>query len=155
LIFLVFLLILSSPLLKAMNDDELGMAVSLSVGELPKDDYERLFRAGTRRYLLRIETSNPDLYKLLHPSAMSWHGRVECLRNLREVRMTCRHYWSYGPTQGAFGCMTCFFIVPQIGYMIGTGVMVGLPGQTLRDLAGDIVFFKEIGANMIGGNGNG
>ena len=38
----------------------------------------------------------------------------------------------------------------QVGYMIGTGVMVGLPGQTLKDLAGDILFFKEIGANMIG-----
>jgi biotin synthase len=33
---------------------------------------------------------------------------------------------------------------------VGTGVMVGLPGQTLRDLAGDIRFFKQMNANMIG-----
>ena len=74
------------PIPQALNDADLGMAVSLSVGELSRADYERLFRAGTRRYLLRIETSNPDLYKQLHPSAMSWDTRVECLRNLREVR---------------------------------------------------------------------
>jgi len=99
----------------------LGIAVSLSVGELPIEEYERWFKAGARRYLLRIETSNPELYAMLHPSTMSWDYRVQCLKNLKKV-----------------------------GYMIGTGVMVGLPGQTLRDLAGDILFFKEIGANMIG-----
>lgn len=99
----------------------LGICISLSVGELPTAEYERFFKAGARRYLLRIETSNPELYQMLHPSEMSWQQRVNCLKELKKV-----------------------------GYMIGTGVMVGLPGQTLRDLAGDILFFKEIGANMIG-----
>ena len=70
---------------QAMNSSDLGMAVSLSVGELPKDEYERLFLAGTRRYLLRIETSNPDLYATLHPGEMSWENRVKCLQNLKEV----------------------------------------------------------------------
>mmetsp|Transcript_30721 Transcript_30721/g.91052 ORF Transcript_30721/g.91052 Transcript_30721/m.91052 type:complete len:721 (-) Transcript_30721:2123-4285(-) len=106
---------------KGIADSELGMAVSLSVGELPRSDYEALFAAGARRYLLRIETSNPDLYKALHPHEMSWEQRVRCLQDLKDV-----------------------------GYMIGTGVMVGLPGQTLQDLSGDIRFFKDIGANMIG-----
>ncbi|EFJ50489.1 iron hydrogenase assembly protein [Volvox carteri f. nagariensis] len=102
-------------------EDELGVAVSLSVGELPYEHYERLFKAGARRYLIRIETSNPDLYAALHPPPLSWQHRVECLRALK-----------------------------RIGYMLGTGVMVGLPGQTLRDLAGDVVFFKEERADMIG-----
>ncbi|KAG1678881.1 hypothetical protein FOA52_003549 [Chlamydomonas sp. UWO 241] len=102
-------------------DAELGMAVSLSVGELPRSDYEALFAAGARRYLLRIETSNPELYSALHPGDMSWAKRVQCLQDLKDV-----------------------------GFMIGTGVMVGLPGQTLHDLAGDIRFFKDINAHMIG-----
>lgn len=46
----------------------------------------RCNRAGARRYLIRIETSNPDLYAALHPEPMSWHARVECLRNLKKVR---------------------------------------------------------------------
>ncbi|KAG2501618.1 hypothetical protein HYH03_000123 [Edaphochlamys debaryana] len=103
------------------GEEELGVAVSLSVGELPIEDYERLFRAGARRYLIRIETSNPDLYHALHPAPMSWHHRVECLQNLKKV-----------------------------GFMLGTGIMVGLPGQTLRDLARDVLFFKEVKADMIG-----
>ncbi|KXZ55371.1 hypothetical protein GPECTOR_3g5 [Gonium pectorale] len=109
------------PVEGQLADEELGVVVSLSVGELPIDHYERLFRAGARRYLIRIETSNPDLYAALHPPPLSWEHRVECLRNLKKV-----------------------------GYMLGTGVMVGLPGQTLRDLAGDVLFFKEIKADMIG-----
>lgn len=103
------------------KDEEMGLCVSLSAGELPKEVYQRWYNAGARRYLLRIESSNPDLYAMLHPSAMSWQHRVDCLKALKEV-----------------------------GYMIGTGIMVGLPGQTLRDLAGDIMFFRTIGANMIG-----
>lgn len=109
------------PKILPEDTTNLGICVSLSVGELPTEQYERFYRAGARRYLLRIETSNPDLYSMLHPQDMSWHHRVNCLKELKKV-----------------------------GYMIGTGVMVGLPGQTLRDLAGDILFFKEIGANMIG-----
>ncbi|KAG2422165.1 hypothetical protein HXX76_016244 [Chlamydomonas incerta] len=80
-----------------------------------------LCRAGARRYLIRIETSNPELYAALHPEPMSWHTRVECLRNLKKA-----------------------------GYMLGTGVMVGLPGQTLHDLAGDVMFFRDVKADMIG-----
>ncbi|WIA39023.1 hypothetical protein OEZ86_005171 [Tetradesmus obliquus] len=100
---------------------ELGLRVALSVGELPEEHYQELYDAGARRYLLRIESSNPELYAALHPDAMSWQRRVDCLNSLK-----------------------------KIGYMVGTGVMVGLPGQTLRDLAGDIRFFKEMNANMIG-----
>eukprot|EP00955_Chlamydomonas_euryale_P039303 351348-Chlamydomonas_euryale.AAC.6 len=48
-----------------------------------------------------------------------------------------------------FGCLASQDL-KDVGYMIGTGVMVGLPGQTLQDLSGDIRFFKDIGANMIG-----
>lgn len=99
----------------------MGLRVALSVGELTEGEYKRLFAAGARRYLLRIETSSPDLYSLLHPPDMSWQKRVACLDAARAA-----------------------------GFQVGTGVMVGLPGQRLDDLAGDVLFFRDKGANMIG-----
>jgi len=95
--------------------------VTLSLGEQTEDVYRRWRDAGATRYLLRIETSNPALYAALHPATCSFERRVECLRALR-----------------------------RCGYQVGTGVMAGLPGQTLEDLARDIVFFRDIDADMIG-----
>jgi biotin synthase-like enzyme len=99
----------------------LGLRIALSVGELDEKKYRRLFAAGARRYLLRIETSSPDLYAVLHPPDMHWDRRVECLHAARRA-----------------------------GFQVGTGVMVGLPAQRLDDLAGDVLFFRDLGANMIG-----
>ena len=101
--------------------DNLGLCVALSCGELPKSQYQEWKEAGAARYLLRIETSNPELYSTLHPAHQSWDARVKALMDAKEA-----------------------------GFMIGTGVMVGLPGQSLRDLASDILFFRDIGADMIG-----
>ena len=98
-----------------------GLGIAISLGELSKESYTDLFRAGAHRYLLRIETANPDLYKLLHPPDHSWENRVRCLRDLRDV-----------------------------GYQVGTGNMVNLPGQTMTDLARDLMFFREMDVDMIG-----
>ena len=99
----------------------LKLGVTLSLGEQTEDVYRRWRDAGATRYLLRIETSNPALYAALHPATCSFERRVECLRALR-----------------------------RCGYQVGTGVMAGLPGQTLEDLARDIVFFRDLDADMIG-----
>ena len=99
----------------------LDLGVTLSLGEQTEEVYRRWKEAGASRYLLRIETSNPDLYATLHPSGHSWERRVECLRALR-----------------------------RCGYQVGTGVMCGLPGQTYDDLARDISFFAEMDVDMIG-----
>jgi len=99
----------------------LGLGVTLSLGEQEESVYARWRAAGATRYLLRIETSNPELYANIHPAACSWTRRVDCLRALRRT-----------------------------GYQVGTGVMCGLPGQTLADLAADIAFYGEIDADMIG-----
>ena len=99
----------------------LHLGVTLSLGEQTEETYRRWRAAGATRYLLRIETSNPALYAALHPASCSFDRRVECLRALR-----------------------------RCGYQVGTGVMMGLPGQTLEDLARDIVFFRDIDADMIG-----
>jgi len=99
----------------------LDLGVTLSLGEQSPEVYARWRAAGATRYLLRIETSNPELYSRLHPADHSWHRRVECLRSLRSS-----------------------------GYQVGTGVMCGLPGQTLDDLAADIRFFGDLDVDMIG-----
>jgi len=99
----------------------LNLGVTLSLGEQTEETYRRWKEAGAARYLLRIETSNPELYATLHPAGHSWERRVECLRALR-----------------------------RCGYQVGTGVMCGLPGQTYDDLARDIEFFAEMDVDMIG-----
>ena len=99
----------------------LDLGVTLSLGEQTEEVYRRWREAGAERYLLRIETSNPELYAALHPAECSWERRVECLRALRRT-----------------------------GYQVGTGVMCALPGQTAVDLARDIAFYGDMDVDMIG-----
>jgi len=105
--------------IKKMSNGELG--ITLSLGEQTEETYRRWFEAGAHRYLLRIETSNSELYKTLHPRDHEFEYRFECLNILRKV-----------------------------GYQVGTGVMMGLPGQTAEMLADDIIFFKKQDIDMIG-----
>ncbi len=98
----------------------LGLAITLSVGEKSREEYKAYKEAGADRYLLRIETTDREIYKALHPG-MSFENRVRCLHDLKEL-----------------------------GYEVGTGCLVGLPNQTLESLAEDILFFKELDADMIG-----
>ncbi len=98
-----------------------GLGITLCVGEQSHDTYQRWFDAGAHRYLLRIETSSPRLFAALHPRGQSLRSRIDALRDLK-----------------------------SIGYQLGTGVMIGVPGQTLDDLAADVAFFRDIDADMIG-----
>lgn len=98
-----------------------GLGVTLSLGEQEESVYQKWRDTGAHRYLLRIESSNPKLYEKLHPLGYSFERRVECLHTLK-----------------------------KLGYQLGTGVMIGLPEQSLLDLAHDIEFFAEVDADMIG-----
>jgi biotin synthase len=98
-----------------------GLGVTLCIGQQSRETYQRLFDAGAHRYLLRIETTNPDLFARIHPSDQDFESRVACLDILRDI-----------------------------GFQVGTGVMIGLPGQTLEDLADDILFFAGHDVDMIG-----
>lgn len=98
-----------------------GLGITLCVGELSYEQYKKLYDAGAHRYLLRIETTNKELFKKIHPEKQSFEKRVECLHMLKEL-----------------------------GYYVGTGVMIGLPEQTMEDLANDLIFFKELDVDMIG-----
>lgn len=98
----------------------LDVALTLSVGERDYEDYKAFRDAGADRYLMRIETTDRDLYNRLNPG-MSWEQRHECLLMIREL-----------------------------GYELGSGIMVGLPGQTVESIADDLLYLKDIGIDMAG-----
>lgn len=96
------------------------LAVTLSIGERPYAEYRDLRQAGVDRFLMRFETSNPRLFAELHPGSRL-EDRLQCLRWLREL-----------------------------GYEVGSGSLVGLPGQTLTDLARDLLLMQQLQLDMIG-----
>ncbi|GLI52914.1 [FeFe] hydrogenase H-cluster radical SAM maturase HydE [Thermodesulfovibrio yellowstonii] len=99
---------------------KLNVAVTLSVGELSYDEYAVLREAGADRYLLKFETSDEKLFKRLKPDT-TLDRRIQCLRWLKEL-----------------------------GYETGSGIIVGLPGQSLESLAADIALMKELELDMAG-----
>jgi biotin synthase len=101
---------------------ETPLAVTLSLGERPDDDLRRWRRAGADRYLLRFETGNRELYDRIHPGLP---GRPsDRLAQLRRLR--------------------------ALGYEVGSGIMVGIPGQSWDDLADDLLRFRALDLDMIG-----
>ena len=96
-------------------------AVTLSIGERERESYQRLFDAGADRYLLRHETADKEHYEMLHPEELSFDHRMQCLRDLKEI-----------------------------GYQVGTGMMVGSPYQTTEHLVKDLRFLKEFKPEMVG-----
>ena len=101
---------------------ETPLAVTLSLGERQEDELLEWRRAGADRYLLRFETSNERLYRQIHPPIGGREeNRIGILRMLR-----------------------------RIGFEVGSGVMIGIPGQTYEDLANDLELFRELDLDMIG-----
>lgn len=100
-----------------------SLIITLSLGERKEEEWIAWKEAGADRYLLRFETSNQILYNAIHPKAPDtvWPNRLDLLRRLREI-----------------------------GYEIGSGVMIGIPGQSIDDLARDIELFQELDLDMIG-----
>jgi biotin synthase len=107
--------------IKELSGGELG--VTLSVGEQKPEVYKRWYDAGAHRYLLRIESTNRELYGKIHPndSKHDFQRRLDCLKSLQDI-----------------------------GYQTGTGVMIGLPFQTFDDLAGDLLFMRSFDIDMCG-----
>ncbi len=107
--------------IKQLSNNELG--ITLSCGEQTKETYQRWFESGAHRYLLRIESSNKEIYYKIHPKTKkhNFENRLEALSFLKET-----------------------------GYQVGSGVMIGLPFQTVKDLADDLLFLKKIDIDMCG-----
>ncbi|NLB35337.1 MAG: [FeFe] hydrogenase H-cluster radical SAM maturase HydE, partial [Elusimicrobia bacterium] len=98
-----------------------GVVLTLSVGEHSPEALKEYFDLGAERYLLRIETTNQDLYRKIHPEDMTFENRFKTLKAIRDI-----------------------------GYQTGTGVMIGLPGQTPESLAKDLMFMRDFGVDMVG-----
>jgi biotin synthase len=100
--------------------DNLGVAITLSAGEFTRNEYKMLHDAGVDRYLLRFETSDEQLYRKLHPDS-NLSDRLKCLDYLTET-----------------------------GYQVGTGFMVGLPGETPEIFADNLLLLKKYNVGMVG-----
>ncbi|XMB87500.1 [FeFe] hydrogenase H-cluster radical SAM maturase HydE [Mycoplasmatota bacterium WC44] len=96
-------------------------AITLSIGEKPKESYQKYYDAGADRYLLRHETASKELYDHLHPEDMSFDERMNCLKSLKEI-----------------------------GYQVGCGLMVNSPTQTNEHLVEDLIFIGEFQPHMVG-----
>jgi biotin synthase len=107
--------------IREKTDGTLG--ITLSCGEQEEETYRKWFDAGAHRYLLRIETTSEELFRKIHPDNEfhRYEDRLKALENLRKA-----------------------------GFQAGTGVMIGLPGQTFENLADDLLFFKSFDIDMIG-----
>jgi len=107
--------------IKQLSNNNLG--ITLSLGEQSSETYKRWYESGAHRYLLRIETSNKELFSKIHPNDKNhiFEKRLECLYKIKEL-----------------------------GYQTGTGVMIGLPYQTLDNLADDILFMTNFKVDMVG-----
>ncbi len=97
------------------------LGITLSCGEFSYTFLKKLKEAGAHRYLIRVETSVPELYKKLHPVTHSLANRIACMKDLK-----------------------------KLGYQVGCGNMIGLPGQTLDHIIADLKFFKEMDFDMFG-----
>jgi biotin synthase len=97
--------------------------ITLSCGEQSRETYHEWFENGAQRYLLRMETTNEELYHKIHPhnAAHSFSNRLHSLEVLK-----------------------------SLGYQCGTGIMIGLPFQTADDLLNDLMFFRNFGIHMVG-----
>ena len=96
-------------------------AVTLSLGERSDEGYALLRSAGADRYLLRHETASEKHYSILHPATMSSANRKHCLFRLKEL-----------------------------GFQVGSGMMVGSPGQSADELVEDLAFLDSLKPAMIG-----
>lgn len=111
-------------ILKASKELTYGeIGITLSCGEQTEDTYRKWFESGAHRYLLRIESSSEELYRKIHPNDIThnYEKRVEALHTLK-----------------------------RIGYQVGSGVMIGLPFQTVENLADDLLFMKQFDIDMCG-----
>lgn len=108
-------------IVSAIREEFPDCAITLSIGEKTKESYRAFFNAGANRYLLRHETAEAGHYSRLHPKDMSLEKRKRCLFDLKEI-----------------------------GYQVGSGFMVGSPGQTIENLLADLRFLQELQPDMIG-----
>jgi biotin synthase len=119
---------------------ETPLTVTLSLGERTRDELATWREAGADRYLLKHETSDPELFHRIHPPrgmTDEGHGRI------------VRQFGSC-PELDTNQRISFLKQARELGYEIGSGVMVGIPGQTYESLADDIMLFRDLDLDMVG-----
>ncbi len=112
-----------TELLQYTKSKSPGIGITLSCGEQTKEVYQEWFDNGAERYLLRIESATEELYYKIHPKDKmhNFQDRLKCLQDIKDI-----------------------------GYQTGTGIMIGLPEQTIEILANDIIFMRDFDIDMCG-----
>ena len=110
-----------SDIVKKIKEKYPECAVTLSLGEYQKSDYEKMKNAGADRYLLRHETICKKHYEKLHPQNMSYENRLRCLKDLKDI-----------------------------GFQVGSGFLVGSPYQSDEIIAKEFKFIEEFSPEMCG-----
>lgn len=110
-----------ADIVSAIKEEFPALGITLSCGQESFETYKKWKDSGADRYLLRIESTNLDIFNAIHSKETNYFERKKCLEDLY-----------------------------SLGYQLGSGVMIGLPNQTTLDLAKDINFFKSMDLDMIG-----
>ena len=109
-----------ADIIKELRARHPDLAITLSVGERPAADYALWRKAGAERFLIKHETANPRLYAQLHPGRTLF-TRLEAIRTLK-----------------------------NLGYTVGSGFIIGVPGQTEEDLIEDLLLVQALQVGMCG-----
>lgn len=130
---------------------ETPLAVTLSLGERTDDELAAWRRAGADRYLLRFETANRQLYERIHPArGLAQFSRRSEANTQSPGRPAAEAGAFPSPVQEPHSRLAILATLRDLGYEVGSGVMIGIPGQTWADLAADIALFAELDLDMIG-----
>jgi len=100
--------------------NQVGITITLSVGERSYEEYALYRKAGADRFLLKVETTNENIFAEMHPD------------NCLSKRIQCSNW------------------LKESGYLNGSGCIIGLPDQNEKDLAADILWFRDMNMDMIG-----
>lgn len=109
------------PIIKKIAKLYPDAAITLSLGERSEESYRALYNAGARRYLLRHEAADYNLYKAIHPQQLSYHNRLNCIKALKDI-----------------------------GYQVGMGMMIGVPNQSIDHIIADLQLLRDLRPQMVG-----
>ena len=149
---------------------ENNLGITLSLGEQEREVYREWKNAGATRYLLRIEASNRELYEKLHPGYGAAEEGMDSFQENTVTPDNCRELQNCAGVQNCGDSQTCsksqicrearmhsydarvqaLHDLKSEGYLLGSGIMIGLPFQTRKNLDEDLQFLKDLQVDMVG-----
>ena len=130
------------------NTNNLG--ITLSLGEQSREVYREWKNAGASRYLLRIEASNRELYGKIHPGFALTRSAQETAHNTQQPMPERGAACSEAQMHSYQRRVQALYDLKSEGYLLGSGIMIGLPFQTNAHLEEDLQFLKDLQVDMVG-----